>query len=63
MMPQFVLEVESVHDVPPSRGKQFVPDFERPGGALGAAFMKERALLQVRLADVVLLVLPASCVA
>ena len=47
MLPQFVLEVDSVHDVPLSRGQQFVPDFERPGGSLGAAFMKERALLQV----------------
>ena len=47
MLPQFVLEVDSVHDVPLSRGQQFVPDFERPEGSLGAAFMKERALLQV----------------
>lgn len=47
MLPQFVLEVDSVHDVPLSCGRQFIPDFERPEGALGAAFMKERALLQV----------------
>lgn len=47
LMPHFVVEVDSLHDVPPSRGQQFIPDFERPEGALGAAFMKERALLQV----------------
>lgn len=51
MLPQFVLEVDSVHDVPLSRGQQFIPDFERPEGALGAAFMKERALLQVCLCE------------
>lgn len=42
-----MLEVDSIHDVPPSRGKQVVPNFRRPGGALGEAFGKERALLQV----------------
>ena len=47
LLPKFVLEVDSIHDVPPSRGKQIVPNFRRPGGALGEAFGKERALLQV----------------
>ena len=47
LLPQFVLEVDSIHDVPPSRGEQVVPNFRRPGGALGEAFGKERALLQV----------------
>ena len=47
LLPKFVLEVDSIHDVPPSRGKQVVPNFRRPGGALGEAFGKERALLQV----------------
>ncbi|KAL0029788.1 hypothetical protein WJX77_000034 [Trebouxia sp. C0004] len=46
LLPNFVLEVDSIHDVPPSRGKQVVPNFRRPGGALGEAFGKERALLQ-----------------
>ncbi|KAA6423444.1 MAG: Aldehyde oxidase, partial [Trebouxia sp. A1-2] len=46
LLPKFVLEVDSIHDVPPSRGKQVVPNFRRPGGALGEAFGKERALLQ-----------------
>lgn len=50
LLPQFVLEVDSIHDVPPSRGKQVVPTFRRPGGALGEAFGKERALLQVCIA-------------
>lgn len=47
LLPKFVLEVDSIHDVPPSRGEQVVPNFRRPGGALGEAFGKERALLQV----------------
>ena len=47
LLPKFVLEVESIHDVPPCRGKQVVPNFRRPGGALGDSFGKERALLQV----------------
>ncbi len=46
LLPKFVLEVDSIHDVPPSRGKQVVPNFRRPGGALGEAFGM-RALLQV----------------
>ena len=47
LLPKFVLEVDSIHDVPPSRGEQIIPNFRRPGGALGEAFGKERALLQV----------------
>ena len=47
LLPDFVLEVDSMHDVPPSRGQQVIPNFRRPGGALGEPFMKERALLQV----------------
>lgn len=47
LLPEFVLEVDSIHDVPPSRGEQIIPNFRRPGGALGEPFMKERALLQV----------------
>lgn len=47
LLPKFVLEVDSIHDVPPSRGDQIIPNFRRPGGALGEPFMKERALLQV----------------
>ena len=47
LLPKFVLEVDSIHDVPPSSGKQVIPNFKRPGGALGEPFGKERALLQV----------------
>ncbi len=51
LLPKFVLEVDSIHDVPPSRGEQIVPNFRRPGGALGEAFGKERALLQVNYSE------------
>ena len=47
LLPEFVLEVDSIHDVPPSRGEQIIPNFRRSGGALGEPYMKERALLQV----------------
>ncbi len=47
-LPEHVLEVPSLHEVPLSRGTQDLPDFARPGSAAGAPIMKERALLQAR---------------
>ncbi len=46
-LPEYVLETPSLHDVPVSAGRQFLPDFARPGSAAGLPLMKERALLQV----------------
>ena len=51
-LPEFVLEVPSLHEVPLSSGKQDLPDFSRPGSAAGLPLMKERAMLQVRLLHV-----------
>lgn len=47
-LPEHVLEVPSLHEVPLQRGRQTLPDVARPGSAAGLPIMKERAQLQVR---------------